>query len=244
MPHRDNCAYIAALNQTTLAASAADVISVARQKIATERLALVSSFGADAVVLLHLLAQADTKLPVLFIDTELLFEESLTYQRRITAVLGLENVQVIRTNPKYLRTHDPDNTLHQRDADHCYHIRKTGLLDCALTPYEGWISGRKRFQGKSRAKLDHFECDTRTQKIKISPLAHWSEDRLRQYMSTCNLPRHPLVAKGYPSIRCAPCTTSVAVGDDPRAGRWPGQDKTECGLHTARNTIPIQRLSL
>ena len=126
MPHRDDCAYIAALNQTTLAASAADVTSVARQKIATGRLVLVSSFGADAVVLLHLLAQADTKLPVRFVDTELLFEETLTYQRRTTAVLGLENVQVIWANPKYLRAHDPDITLNQRDVDHCCHIRKTG----------------------------------------------------------------------------------------------------------------------
>ena len=215
MPHRDDCAYIAALNQTTLAASAADVTSVARQKIATGRLALVSSFGADAVVLLHLLAQADTNLPVLFIDTELLFEETLTYKRRITAVLGLENVQVIRTNPKYLRTHDPNNTLHQRDADHCCHIRKRGPLDRALAPYEGWISGRKRFQSRSRGKLDHFEDDTRPQKIKISPLAHWSEDRLRQYMSTYNLPRHPLVPQAIPRLAARPAPHPLRWGTIP-----------------------------
>ncbi|MDK3020329.1 phosphoadenylyl-sulfate reductase [Pseudodonghicola flavimaris] len=192
-------------------------------------IALVSSFGAESVVLLHMAAVIDRNVPVLFIDTELLFTETLVYQTELTERLLLSNVQIIRAAD--IAARDPDNTLHLRDTDACCALRKTRPLQQALTGFDGWITGRKRFQSGTRAALDFFEIEDGTGRIKINPLAHWAPEDIRAYMEENRLPRHPLVAKGYPSIGCAPCTSPVAEGEDPRSGRWRGQQKDECGIH-------------
>ncbi|TPE51413.1 phosphoadenylyl-sulfate reductase [Amaricoccus solimangrovi] len=191
--------------------------------------ALVSSFGAEAAVLLHMAAEVDRDLPVLLVDTLMLFQETLDYQKTLSAHLGLRNVQHIRPNPVDLARADPAGTLHQRDTDSCCDIRKVLPLERALEPYSVLISGRKRYQAATRAKLEVFEADG--ERLKVNPLAGWSASDLRTYMDVNELPRHPLVAQGYPSIGCAPCTTRVAPGEDPRAGRWRGTDKVECGIH-------------
>lgn len=194
------------------------------------RIALVSSFGAESVVLLHLISVLAPKTPVLFIDTELLFPETLAYQAELAARLNLSNILTIRAAPATLRLHDPDATLHQFNTDACCAIRKTEPLERALQGYDAWITGRKRFQGDTRATIDFFEAEGDT-RIKVNPLAHWGREDLLEYMVNNRLPRHPLVAKGYPSIGCAPCTSPVAAGEDPRAGRWRGSTKQECGIH-------------
>ena len=198
-----------------------------------DRIAMVSSFGADSAVLLHLIAQIDRNLPVLFIDTTLLFEETLIYQQELAAHLGLTNVQVIRAKPQTLDAVDPYGALRFSNPDACCDLRKTRPLNDALEGYDAWITGRKRFQSGDRAALEFFEAgDLR---IKVNPLAHWAPADVADYMDNNKLPRHPLVAQGYPSIGCAPCTSRVAPGDDPRSGRWRGKEKTECGIHfTAR----------
>ena len=109
-------------------------------------------------------------------------------------------------------------------------MRKVEPLEHALAPFDGWITGRKRFQGSTRAAVEFFESENDT-RIKVNPLAHWGREDIEDYMVNNRLPRHPLVAKGYPSIGCAPCTTPVAPGEDPRAGRWRGSAKAECGIH-------------
>jgi len=196
-------------------------------------IALVSSFGAESVVLLHMAAVIDRHVPVLFIDTEMLFTETLVYQTELTERLHLSNVQIIRAAD--IGTEDPDGTLHLRDTDACCALRKTRPLQKALSGYDGWITGRKRFQAGTRAALDFFEVeegrDGTAPRIKINPLAHWAPEDIRAYMEENRLPRHPLVARGYPSIGCAPCTSPVKPGEDPRAGRWRGQQKEECGIH-------------
>jgi phosphoadenosine phosphosulfate reductase len=164
---------------------------------------------------------------VIFIDTEMLFAETLAYQREVSRSLGLTDTRVIRGGG----TEDPDGTLHRRDPDACCALRKTRPLETALAPFDAWITGRKRFQSGSRASLDHFEIEPGGRRIKVNPLAGWSAAAARDYIAQHHLPRHPLVARGYPSIGCAPCTSPVAEGEDPRAGRWRGTDKDECGIH-------------
>ncbi|MFW8637213.1 phosphoadenylyl-sulfate reductase [Cribrihabitans pelagius] len=192
-------------------------------------IALVSSFGAESVVLLHMAAIIDPLTPVLFVDTELLFTETLVYQQEVSERLGLRNVQIIRAEA--IAEKDPYGALRFSDKDACCTLRKTAPLQKALTGFEGWITGRKRFQSGSRAALDFFEVEDGTGRLKINPLAHWAPEDVRAYMDENRLPRHPLVAKGYPSIGCAPCTSPVKEGEDPRAGRWRGENKEECGIH-------------
>ena len=192
-------------------------------------IALVSSFGAESVVLLHMAAVIDNSTPVLFIDTEMLFTETLVYQNEVSERLGLSNLRIIRAAD--IATHDPDGQLHKSDPDACCALRKTAPLQSALGDYDGWITGRKRFQSGTRAALDFFEVEAETNRIKINPLAHWAPADVAAYMEENRLPRHPLVARGYPSIGCMTCTTPVKPGEDPRAGRWRQQDKDECGIH-------------
>ena len=194
-----------------------------------ERLALVSSFGAESVALLHLASRVKKDLPVLFIDTEMLFTETLVYQAEVTERLGLRNVKILRAAD--ILSRDPDKTLRLRDPDACCALRKTEPLQKALDGFDGWITGRKRFQSTSRAALDFFEVEDDTGRIKVNPLAHWAPEDVRAYMEENRLPRHPLVSQGYPSIGCAPCTSKVAEGEDPRAGRWRDSQKEECGIH-------------
>jgi phosphoadenosine phosphosulfate reductase len=193
------------------------------------KVALVSSFGAESVVLLHMLAVIDRSAPVIFVDTGMLFTETLVYQTEVAERLGLTGLRIVRAAD--LAKGDPDRTLHRFDTDACCALRKTAPLQKALAGYDGWITGRKRFQAGTRAALDFFEVEDGTGRIKINPLAHWAPEDVRAYMEENNLPRHPLVAKGYPSIGCAPCTSPVKEGEDPRAGRWRDQNKVECGIH-------------
>jgi phosphoadenosine phosphosulfate reductase len=190
---------------------------------------MVSSFGAEAAVLLKMVADLDRDLPVVMIDSLLLFEETLEYQRTLSAHLGLRNVQVLRPAEVDLQRLDPDGTLNRRDTDACCDIRKVLPLDRALRHWPVSITGRKRFQASTRVALEVFEAEG--ERLKVNPLAHWSSADLRAYMDAHDLPRHPLVAKGYKSIGCWPCTTPVRDGEDERAGRWRGSDKVECGIH-------------
>ena len=218
---------VAALNARYRHHGATEVMGAALTEAG--RIALVSSFGAESVVLLHMAAVIDRAVPVLFIDTEMLFTETLVYQAELSERLGLRNLQIIRAAD--IAQEDPDGTLHQRDTDACCALRKTRPLQAALTGFDGWITGRKRFQSGRRAALDFFEIEEGSGRIKVNPLAHWAPEDVQTYIEENRLPRHPLVARGYPSIGCAPCTSPVKPGEDPRSGRWRGQRKDECGIH-------------
>lgn len=194
------------------------------------RVALVSSFGAEAVVLLHMVSKIDPGLPVLLNETGMLFAETLDYQREVAATLGLSNVQLIRPTDAEIDRSDPDGTLHRKDADACCGLRKVVPLKRALKPYAAWITGRKRFQSDTRAAIPFVETDEEG-RVKLNPLADWMPEDVVRYIQRYELPRHPLVASGYRSIGCAPCTSPVHEGEDARAGRWRGQAKSECGIH-------------
>lgn len=193
------------------------------------RTALVSSFGADSVVLLHMVARIDPATPVLFLNTEMLFPQTLTYQQRVAETLGLTDIRVLGPDREAAFLADPDTLLHRSDPDACCALRKTEPLRQALAGFEAWITGRKRAQGGIRQALAPFEAaDNR---LKVNPLAHWTPADVQDYIQGHDLPRHPLVAEGYASLGCKPCTTRVHPGEDDRAGRWRGRDKTECGIH-------------
>ncbi len=222
--------WVEALNQRYKHHSATAVMERALSDPDLGRISLVSSFGAESVVLLHMVSVIAPKTPVLFIDTQMLFPETLEYQTRVAEQLRLEDVRTIHASKIALIGGDPQNDLHKRDTDACCDLRKVQPMEHALAPFDSWITGRKRFQAGTRAALEFFETEGDI-RIKINPLAHWAPEDLQEYMINNKLPRHPLVAKGYPSIGCAPCTSPVKPGEDPRAGRWRDADKEECGIH-------------
>ncbi|HYN39132.1 MAG TPA: phosphoadenylyl-sulfate reductase [Rhodospirillales bacterium] len=195
------------------------------------RIALVSSFGAEAAVLLHMVAGIEPRLPVIFLDTGKLFGETLRYRDRLTAELGLRDVRSIRPDPARLDALDPDGVLWFGNPDMCCHIRKVEPLDRALAGFDAWITGRKGFHGGERDGLQRIERNEGDGRIKVNPLALWRRADIDAYFERCRLPRHPLEADGFLSIGCMPCTDRVAPGENPRAGRWRGTDKTECGIH-------------
>jgi len=197
----------------------------------------VSSFGAESVVLLHMVSVTRRETPVIFIDTEMLFTETLVYQQELAERLNLRDLRIIRATPDAVAERDPDDTLHQRDTDACCALRKVAPLQRALRGFDGWITGRKRYQSGSRAALEFFEVEDHSRRIKVNPLAHWAPEDIRTYMEENRLPRHPLVARGYPSIGCIPCTTPVRPGEDQRSGRWRDRSKTECGIHLVNGKI-------
>jgi phosphoadenosine phosphosulfate reductase len=195
------------------------------------RIALVSSFGADSAVLLHMVAQIDPATPVLFIDSLQLFPETLVYRDRLVAQLALTNVDTLKPDDKLLAAEDPDKFLWAHNPDRCCEIRKVLPLAKALKAFDAWITGRKRFQAATRAALPLFEADGAH--IKLNPLAGWTQANIEDYFKTHALPRHDLVARNYFSIGCVPCTSPVKPGEEMRAGRWRDRGKTECGVHVA-----------
>lgn len=192
-------------------------------------IAAVSSFGADSAVLLHMIAEVDPTLPVIFLDTGKHFGETLDYRDALAADLGLTDIRIVRPQETMLARDDPDGKLHLTDTDTCCGVRKVEPMARGVEPFQAWFTGRKRFQAATRAALPVFEAvGTRT---RVNPLARWATADLADYMRRHGLRENPLVAYGYLSIGCFPCTQPVKPGEDARSGRWAGQGKTECGIH-------------
>lgn len=196
-----------------------------------DRLAVTSSFGAESVVLLHLISRVKRDLPIIFLDTLRHFPETLAYKDDLVRLLGLTNVIEARPNPDRMRFEDPKLDLAKRNPDQCCRSRKKLPMLAALHGFDAYITGRKRSQTSDRERLAAFEVQDRW--IKVNPLASWSKAQLDDYIDEHALPRHPLEPWGYFSIGCEPCTSPVAAGSNPRAGRWAGMAKTECGIHFA-----------
>ncbi|MEN9717740.1 MAG: hypothetical protein RIQ99_618 [Pseudomonadota bacterium] len=197
------------------------------------QIAAVSSFGAESAVLLHLIASVDPAVPVLFLDTGKHFPETLAYRDELVARIGLTNLINLMPAADIIAQRDESGLRWSYDPDGCCEIRKVQPLANALAGFDASFTGRKGFQSATRAGLARFEIDTTDTagRLKVNPLADWSSDQIASYFAATGLPPHPLVAQGYPSIGCSPCTSKVAAGEDPRAGRWRGWDKTECGIH-------------
>ena len=219
-----------ALNRTLRDASPQDVIAAALKSVGRDRLALVSSFGTQSAALLKVMADVDPAIPVIFLDTGWLFEETLAYRDTLIAKLGLSDVRSIKPLEEALSREDPERDLWFSNPDACCRIRKVEPLARALKPFDGWINGRKRFQGGLRADIAVVEQDGT--RLKFNPFAKVSREEIEAIFTSASLPPHPLSASGYLSVGCMPCTSRTSPDEDERAGRWRGRAKTECGIHT------------
>ncbi|MTV18766.1 MULTISPECIES: phosphoadenylyl-sulfate reductase [Bradyrhizobium] len=221
-----------ALDRALRTASPAEVIAAAVKTLGREKVALVSSFGTESAALLKVMADVDPAIPVVFLDTGWLFEETLAYRDTLIKTLGLTDVRSIRPDEEALSRQDPDRELWFTDPDACCRIRKVEPLARALKPFAGWINGRKRFQGGARADIPVVEDDG--VRLKFNPFANVSREEIEAIYTLGKLPPHPLVASGYQSVGCMPCSSRSAAGEDARDGRWRGRAKTECGIHTMK----------
>jgi len=224
-------AYAAAWDRAFGRLDGEDLLEAMITRVFPGRIALVSSFGAEAAVLLDMVARIDRSVPVLFLDTGKHFDATLTYRDILQRRFVFTDLRNLRPDPADLRHVDPDGGLHRHDPDMCCHIRKVVPLERALTGFDAWITGRKRFQGADRTRLAPIEVAE--DRVKVNPLAGWTAERIADEFRRRNLPRHPLLADGFRSIGCEPCTRRVRPGEDARSGRWAGLGKTECGIHRA-----------
>jgi len=215
-------------------ASPAEIVAAALKTVGRDQLALVSSFGTESATLLKVMADVDPAIPVIFLDTGWLFEETLAYRDTLIARLGLTDVRSIKPAEETLTREDPDRDLWFSDPDACCRIRKVEPLARALKPFSAWLNGRKRFQGNTRADIPVVEDDGA--RLKFNPFANVSREELEAIFVRAKLPRHPLAASGFRSVGCMPCTSRTAEGEDERGGRWRGRAKTECGIHTTKTS--------
>ena len=212
-----------------------EIIAEAARFVGSGKLCVVSSFGTESAVLLAFAAEVDRSIPVVFLDTGWLFEETLAYRDALAAHLGLTDVRTIQPDAARLAALDADRDLWFSDPDACCRIRKVEPLARALAGFDGWLNGRKRYQGGLRANIPVVERDGA--RLKFNPLANLDLAEVEAARRRFALPDHPLVAKGFNSVGCMPCTSRAAPEEGARAGRWRGKAKTECGIHTLLNTI-------
>jgi phosphoadenosine phosphosulfate reductase len=224
----------AELDRALRSASPNEVIATALKIVGRDKLGLVSSFGTESAALLKVMAEIDPAIPVVFLDTGWLFEETLAYRDTLIATLGLSDVRSIKPLEETLSREDPDRELWFSNPDACCRIRKVEPLARALKPFSAWINGRKRFQGGLRAEIPVVEEDGA--RLKFNPFANVSREDIEAIFKAANLPPHPLVASGYRSVGCMPCTSRTSGDEDARAGRWRGRPKTECGIHTMKTS--------
>jgi phosphoadenosine phosphosulfate reductase len=232
--HRPDLPAAEALDRVLRTASPAEVIEAALRTVGREHLAMVSSFGTESAALLKVMADVDPAIPVIFLDTGWLFEETLAYRDTLVAELGLRDVRSIKPLEETLSREDANRELWFSDPDACCRIRKVEPLARALKPFHGWLNGRKRFQGGLRTAISVVEDDG--SRLKFNPFANVSREQIEAIYTAAKLPPHPLAAKGYLSVGCMPCTSRTSPDEDARTGRWRGRPKTECGIHTVKTS--------
>ena len=224
----------ARLSEKLADASPTEVVAEALRLVGRDRLAVASSFGIESATLLKIVADVEPSIPVLFLDTGWLFPETLAYRDTLIARLGLTDVRTITPSANQVAAQDPVLNLWSTDPDACCYLRKVEPLSGALADFDGWINGRKRYQGGQRISIPAVEVEG--PRLKFNPLATVSPAEIVQMFKAWNLPRHPLAGQGFSSVGCMPCTRRTNPGDNARAGRWTDSEKTECGIH---NRMPL-----
>lgn len=227
---------VARLNTELRGASAQEIIRVAIREFGQKQIAYVSSFGAESAAMLGLIADIDPHLPIIFIDTGMHFAQTLQYRDQLRDELHLADIRTVKPVAEEVKAVDPKGQLHKTEPDACCEVRKVRPLEPALRGFSAWITGRKRFHGGGRVNLPVIEYSEG--RYKVNPLANWTQESVDHYFSERHVPRHPLVADGYPSIGCWPCTVRPTDPNDVRSGRWVGFKKNECGLHLERKDRP------
>jgi phosphoadenosine phosphosulfate reductase len=222
---------VATLNRMLDRAAPQDIIAEAVRSAPDGRLAAVSSFGTETAVLLKFVAEVDPTIPILFLNTGWLFEETIAYRDTLANRLGLTDIRTLHPDNGTLQRDDPERDLWFRDPDACCGIRKVDPLAAALRDFDGWLNGRKQFHGNERTRLAVVEADGA--RLKFNPLANLTQAEVRRVFEASGLPRHPLERLGFSSIGCMPCTSRTQPGENVRAGRWRDRGKTECGIHGA-----------
>ncbi|ARA95160.1 phosphoadenosine phosphosulfate reductase [Rhodothermaceae bacterium RA] len=199
-------------------------------------LVMATGFGPSGVVLMHQVAQLRPETTIFYLDTDLLFPETLALRDRLAERLGLTFTRIHSglLLEEQAQTHGPE--LWRRDPNQCCFLRKVQPLRRFLADKPAWITGIRRDQATTRARAEVVEWDRAHQLVKINPLAHWTEDMVWGYIHLHDLPYNELHDRGYPSLGCLPCTRPVAPGEHPRNGRWAGHRKTECGIHLQPET--------
>lgn len=230
-------AIVERLDRGTRGADAEGILRAALDPALGLKPAVLSSFGAEAAVLLSHVARIDPSTPVVFLDTGMHFLQTLAYRKALSERLGLTDVRLVMPDAGERADLDPRDDLWRDDADACCDLRKVRPLERALTGIDTLITGRKRHQTLDRRSLRPFELFEG--RIRINPLHDWSEERLEAWFEAGDLPRHPLLAQGYRSIGCWPCTEAVEADEDARLGRWSGVAKTECGIHLGRRALAV-----
>lgn len=206
-----------------------ELLDVMINNVFKDKIALVSSFGTEAALLLSLVAEVNKSTPVIFLDTLKHFPETLEYREKLTDTLGLTDVRTPQPEPSALKAMDSDEDLWQRDPNKCCYIRKVLPLEEALSGFDGWINGRKRKHGGDRANLQKLEHDGR--RVKVNAIVEWTQEMIDAEWKVRDLPEHPMVPFGYSSVGCKPCTHLPKPGEGDRSGRWAQFDKVECGIH-------------
>lgn len=208
------------------------------------KIALACSFGGPSgMVLLDMIAKRDASVPVYFLDTGLLFEETYALVGRVRERYGIEpiavrsDLTVEEQNARY------GEALWSRDPDACCNLRKVVPQQRFLASYAAWITGIRRDQSASRATVDLISHDDTAGLVKIAPLADWTSNDIWSYVVAHDVPYNPLNDRGYPSLGCTHCTRAIVPGEDARAGRWSGTDKLECGLHAPTAARPTNGIS-
>jgi phosphoadenosine phosphosulfate reductase len=206
---------------------------IALMNLFPDKIAVISSFGAESAVLLALIADINKTIPILTVDTGCLFDETLAYRDKLIAHLGLTNLHILKPQLSDIHKFDPQENLWFEDPDRCCDVRKVSPMTMASEKFTVFIDGRKRFHGETRSNLESVSLWG--SKLKAAPLVNFSETDIDQFFIDYDLPKHPLLSKGYRSIGCKPCTSPTGQGESIRSGRWVGQSKTECGLHKIMN---------
>jgi phosphoadenosine phosphosulfate reductase len=221
------------LNRTFESASPQEILTWAWKTFAP-LIAATSSFQSQSLPLLHMIGQYAPDMPVLFLDTGFHFPETLAFRDQLILELGIrvQNLSASETDDDSRRRYED---LHRTDPDLCCYINKVEPLQRAKAGLRAWVTGIRRDQTEARRNTPIISVD-RDGKYKICPMATWTDRDVWRYINEHDLPVHPLLQQGYMSIGCAPCTRPVSAGEDYRAGRWAGQNKTECGLHVEHET--------
>jgi len=205
--------------------------------------AIASGFGVEGMVLLDLASRVRRDVRVFTLDTEFLFSETYDLMDRVEKRYGIKVERVYSTLTPEEQEREHGAALWSRDPDRCCGLRKVEPLKAKLTELDAWITAIRRDQTSSRAAAGKIEWDAKFQLVKINPIADWSSDMVWSYAVKHSVPYNPLHDRSYPSIGCTHCTRAVRPGEDARAGRWAGSEKTECGLHAAPVALaPLVRI--